>query len=268
MKIIFPELGKEPDPSVWVNLANSVLRVSPKSITLGHPTVETADIRNIDYISATRPKNCNGLRRSTDRDYRLGYTHDFETMSKTTAYRNHINNSEIETREVFKRETSSPENIQRTLPMNIVTRLYNNQLTRSTDSSKYEEMHKHEVNPDPEPSSSDLAETSSLESRAKKNKSTKKKKRRKHRKYDSSDPSSSDDSDSSHDSHSRRKRRKNEKQNKKDPIKLCATLTTKLLTTAYKSNIIRFKMDDDPLQRRIYFLTFIDLLDMIFSQYT
>ena len=26
-------------------------------------------------------------------------------------------------------------------------------------------------------------------------------------------------------------------------------------------------MDEDPLQRRIYFLTFIDLLNMIFSQY-
>ena len=26
-------------------------------------------------------------------------------------------------------------------------------------------------------------------------------------------------------------------------------------------------MDEDPLQRRIYFLTFIDLLDMIFLQY-
>ena len=37
--------------------------------------------------------------------------------------------------------------------------------------------------------------------------------------------------------------------------------------TAYKSNIIRFKTDEDPLQRRIYFLTFIDSLDMIFSQY-
>ena len=37
--------------------------------------------------------------------------------------------------------------------------------------------------------------------------------------------------------------------------------------TAYKSKIIRFKTDEDPLQHRIYFLTFIDLLDMIFSQY-
>ena len=50
-------------------------------------------------------------------------------------------------------------------------------------------------------------------------------------------------------------------------MKLCATLTEKLLTTAYKSKIIRFKMDEDLLQRRIYFLTFIDSLDMIFSQY-
>ena len=66
-------------------------------------------------------KKCNGLRRVTERDDRLGYTHDFETMSKTTAYRNHIKNYEIETREVFERETWSPEDIQQTLPMNIVT---------------------------------------------------------------------------------------------------------------------------------------------------
>ena len=40
------------------------------------------------------------------------------------------------------------------------------------------------------------------------------------------------------------------------------------MTTAYKSNIIRFKMDEDPLQHRIYFLTFVESLEMIFSQYT
>ena len=51
----------------------------------------------------------------------LGYTHDFETRSETTAYRNHIKNLDIENRELFEQETSSPENIQRTLPMNIVT---------------------------------------------------------------------------------------------------------------------------------------------------
>ena len=36
--------------------------------------------------------------------------------------------------------------------------------------------------------------------------------------------------------------------------------------TRHKSKISRFKMDEDPLQRQIYFLTFIDSLDMIFSQ--
>ena len=75
---------------------------------------------------------------------------------------------------------------------------------------------------------------------------------------------SSNDSDSSDDSHYRRKRRKDKKHREKDPIRLCATLTTTLLTTAYKSKIIRFKMDEDPLKRWIYFLTFIDSLDMIF----
>ena len=95
----------------------------------------------------------------------------------------------------------------------------------------------------------------------------KKKKRHKHRKYDSSDPSSSDGSDSSDDSHYRRKRPNNKKHREKDPIIICATLTEKLLTTAFKSKIIRFKMDEDPLQRWMYFLTFIDSLDMIFSQY-
>ena len=39
----------------------------------------------------------------------MGKTHGFETMSETTAYRNHIKNSEIENREVFEREFSSPE---------------------------------------------------------------------------------------------------------------------------------------------------------------
>ena len=77
----------------------------------------------------------------------------------------------------------------------------------------------------------------------------------------------SDDSDSSEDSHYRRRRRKNKKHRKKDPIRLCATLTDELLTTAFKSKMIGFKLDEDPLQRRIYFLTFIDSLNMIFPQY-
>ena len=57
----------------------------------------------------------------TERNDRLGYTHDFKTISKTTAYRNHIKNSELETREVFEQETLSPENIQQTLPTYMMT---------------------------------------------------------------------------------------------------------------------------------------------------
>ena len=127
------------------------------------------------------------------------------------------------------------------------------------------------MNSDPDTSPSDSSDSSSLsDSARKRNKSKKKKNRRKHRKYDSSDPSSSDysdDSDSYENSHYRRRRRKNKKHRKNDPIILCATLTEKLLTTAYKSKFIRFKLDEDPLQSRIYFLTFIDSLNMIFSQY-
>ena len=142
-------------------------------------------------------------------------------------------------------------------------------LTQSTEFlEKNEKENEPEVNPAPKPSLSDLSETSALDSRAKKNKNKKKKNHCKYRKDDSSDPSSSNDSDSYDDSHYRRKQRKMKKRRKKNPIKQCATLKEKLLTTAYKSNIIRFKMDGDPLQSRIFFFTFVELLEMIFSQYT
>ena len=88
------------------------------------------------------------------------------------------------------------------------------------------------------------------------------------RKYDSSDSSSSDDYDSSDESDYRRNRRKNKKHRKNNPIKQCENLTAKFLTTAFKSTIIRFKIDEDPIQCRIYFLTFVESLEMIFSQYT
>ena len=77
MKSIFLGLRKEPDSSIWVNLANSVLIENPKFINLGHPTVNTADIRNINFATSTRANNLKGLRRRTERDDRLGYTHDF-----------------------------------------------------------------------------------------------------------------------------------------------------------------------------------------------
>ena len=121
VKSILPEIVKESGSSGRMNPANSVLRDSPKFISLRHPTAETADIRNIDLATSTRANNCNWLRRDTERDDRLGYMHDFENMSKTTAYPNHIKNSELETRQVFERKIWSPENIQRTLPIDMVT---------------------------------------------------------------------------------------------------------------------------------------------------
>ena len=197
-------------------------------------------------------------------------SHGFERVSETKAYSNHIKKSELETRKVFERGNIQTENISLTRQPYFVTLLPYNPQTGSTEISKNKEGHKPDkpdsmVNPDPEPSSSDLSSnTSSSDWRSKKNKRDKKKKCRKHRKYDSSDPFSSNHSDYSDDSDYRRKRRKKKKHQKKNPMKQCATLTEKLLTTVYKSKIIRFKMDEDPLQHRIYFLTFIDTLDMVF----
>ena len=103
-------------------------------------------------------------------------------MSKTTAYSNHIKNDELEDREVFERET---EKNPLSRKPDLVTPLHDNQLTRSTDSSKNEERHKLEVNPDLQPSSLDSSsKTSSSDSRSKKKKCDRKKNQRKHRKDD------------------------------------------------------------------------------------
>ena len=53
----------------------------------------------------------------------------------------------------------------------------------------------------------------------------------------------------------------------KDPIKLCAKLTSKLPTTAYKSKVITFKLDEYPLQCRTDLIAFIESLEIIFYQY-
>ena len=90
-----------------------------------------------------------------------------------------------------------------------------------------------------------------------KKKCDKKKNLLKQKRDDLSDLSSGDNSDSSYDSDYIRKRHKMESNQKNDPVKLCARSTAKLLMKAYKSKITRFKMYEDPLQRRIYFLTFV-----------
>ena len=81
----------------------------------------------------------------------------------------------------------------------------------------------------------------------------------------------SSDSDFSDDRNYKRKirdkKKKYQKIKKQDPIKLCAKLTAKLLTAAYKSKILKFKLDEDPLHRRNYFLIFMESPEMIFPQY-
>ena len=41
----------------------------------------------------------------------------------------------------------------------------------------------------------------------------------------------------------------------------------KMLMTGYKPKVLKLKFDEDPLQSRIYFPTFMESLEMMFSQY-
>ena len=52
-----------------------------------------------------------------------------------------------------------------------------------------------------------------------------------------------------------------------EPIKKCVKFTAKLPTTVYKSNIIRFILDEDTLQRRFYFLSFMNPPKILLSQF-
>ena len=53
-----------------------------------------------------------------------------------------------------------------------------------------------------------------------------------------------------------------------DPIKNWAKLTAKLLADAYKSKVIKFKLYEDLLHFRVYFLYFVNLLKIVSSQFT
>ena len=150
---------------------------------------------------------------------------------------------------------------------------YSKTLTPPTDLSKRKEKAHVTENQDIYPSLSDssLSKYDSYDDRKySKSKSKildKKKKRQKHMKQDSSDLSSSNSDSSGKIDYRSKIRNKKKSHKKKDPIKLCTNLTAKLLTTAYKLNIITFKLDEDPLHRRIYFLTSVESLEMKFYQY-
>ena len=105
--------------------------------------------------------------------------------------------------------------------------------------------------------------------KSKSKKSYKNIKHRKRTKQDLSDSLSSNSDKSNENDYKSKRRNKKKKywKNKWDPIELCAKLTAKLLAKAYKSKNLKLKLDKDPLQHWIHFLTFIESLYMIFSQY-
>ena len=51
-----------------------------------------------------------------------------------------------------------------------------------------------------------------------------------------------------------------------ESMKRCAQLTSKLLTAMYKSKVIKFKLEKDPLHHRVYFLSFVDSLKIVLSK--
>ena len=94
--------------------------------------------------------------------------------------------------------------------------------------------------------------------------------------YLDSDPSQSDSSlsGSSHspnDNNYKRRQCANNNKNKlrnktcfHDPIKKCANLKAKVIISAYKSKVIKFKLDEDPLQRQVYLLSFMIYLKIVY----
>ena len=125
------EIVTDLDPSIQINLANSIISESPKFINLGLLNFDAIGKLNINFTPSTRSKSLNGTQRDNFKSDWLASAHGFERVRKTTACSNHINNYELETREVFERET---ENIPLTPQINLVTPLHDNPLKQSTDS--------------------------------------------------------------------------------------------------------------------------------------
>ena len=149
LESIFSKIVKESNLSEQMDLANSLIIESPKLVHFGHLLIDTNNVGNLfDGIVTTRKEKSNGIWRRKDRDDRMAHTHDIETISEKIAYGKHIRYSEIETRKVIERETSN-ENIQNIVTRLDKTRLGNNQMTRSTDSSKHSKMYELGSNLDP-----------------------------------------------------------------------------------------------------------------------
>ena len=173
VKSLPDEIVADLDPSKWVNLVNSIISESPNFRNIRLLSFDATGKPNIAFTPSIRAKSLNVTQRKNLKADWIASRHYFERVSKTIAYSNHINNSELETREVLEQKT---ENIPLIRQTDLVNPLYDNPMTPSTDSSKHEGMHEPEVNPNPEPSSSDLSsKTSSSDSRSKNKKRNKNK---------------------------------------------------------------------------------------------
>ena len=95
---------------------------------------------------------------------------------------------EFETKKIFEWENIERENIGNIETRLETTRLDEDQMTRSVNSSKQSKKHEPKVNLDHDPSSSDSSDSLSSKSAPKRKKSKKKKKRCKHRKDDMNHP--------------------------------------------------------------------------------
>ena len=141
LESVFSKIVEESNSSKRMNLANSLSIETPKLVHFGHPPIETDNVGNLlDGIVANRIENSNWIWRRTARDDRMAHTNDIETISEKIVHSKNIRDLEFETREVLERETSI-KNIENIVTCIDNTRLDNNQMTRSMDSSKHRETH-------------------------------------------------------------------------------------------------------------------------------
>ena len=82
---------------------------------------------------------------------------------------------------------------------------------------------------------------------------------------------SSDSSDAGYTKRERHTKKKKMKRCSKkgfnDPIKKWANITAKVIRAAYNSNATEFKLDEDPLHRQVYLISFISYLKIILSKF-
>ena len=123
------EIVADLDPSKRVNLAHSIIRESPKFINLGLLSFNATGKPNIAFAPSTRSKSLNSTQRENFKSDWLASRHYFERVSETTSHNNHINNSELETIQVFEQGNIQTEDIRLIRQTDFVTPSHDNPQT-------------------------------------------------------------------------------------------------------------------------------------------